>query len=62
MNGELFGLGRTYWIGIVLILSASGIIVAQGEIPQQWLDFVWKIFAALAAKSGLQKFSERKKE
>jgi hypothetical protein len=51
MEGELWGLGKTWWMAILLIVVASVMLFTGKFDPDQWKNMVEWIFALAAGKS-----------
>lgn len=54
MNGELWGLGRTWWMAIAIIVGSTVLTAMKVVTVDQWLEIIKWVFAAAAVKSGLQ--------
>ena len=53
MEGELFGLGRTWWMAILIIIGST-LLFGFGKIDiESWKSIIEWIFAAAAGKSAL---------
>ena len=51
MNGELWGLGRTWWVAVILIICSS-VMLAMGSLDVgAWKEMVLIAFGVGAAKS-----------
>ena len=51
MSNELFGLGKTWWVAIVIIVAATVMLGMSQLTADQWLSLVQWVFGAAAAKS-----------
>ena len=58
MNGEL-GLGRTWWVAIVIIVGATVAMILKIMPLDSWLELVKWIFAAAAGKSAVQQVATK---
>ena len=59
MNGELWGVGKTFILTIIAIV-VTGVLIALGKVPEvisveAWSALVLALMAPYAVKSGLSK-------
>lgn len=51
MSSELFGLGKTWWVAIIIIVAATVMLAMSHLTADQWISLVQWVFGAAAAKS-----------
>ena len=50
---ELFGLGRTWWVAILVLVSSSILFFLKALDADQWISLIKWVFAAAAGKSAV---------
>ncbi len=57
MNEELFGLGRTWWMAILIVIAATIALVAKvdGFGAAEWQSMIQWIFTAAASAKTVEK-------